>query len=195
MGLRRIAAAYPLVAVFLFEGLLIPLALGLALLLGLGPWAELRAPLATLPLAVLATAPLLVLLVAFAAARPGWFRDIEALVGPLIDTLFRGGGGAVIVVSLLAGLGEELLFRGVLQAWLTGVVGPWPAVALGGVVFGLAHYLSRAYFVLATCMGLYLGTLYLLSGNLLLPILVHALYDALALAFLLRRRGRERQGA
>lgn len=198
MGLRRIAAERPLAAALVFEALLIPLALGLALLLGLRPWADLRPSAATLPLAVAATVPLMALLAAFGAVRPDWFRDIEALVRPLIGMLFRGRGPgiviAVITVSALAGLGEELLFRGVLQAWLGGVTGPWPAVVLGAVVFGLAHYLSRAYFVLAMCMGLYLGALYQLSGNLLLPSLVHALYDALAIAWLLRRDARESPG-
>lgn len=196
MGLRRTTATHPLATAFVFEALLVPLALGLAVGLGLSPWAELRASTATLLTAVLATVPLAVLLAAFAAVPTGWFREVEALVGPLVEMLFRGRGiGAVVVLSALAGLGEELLFRGVLQAWLAGVSGPWSAVVLGGLAFGLAHYLSPAYFVLATCMGLYLGALYQLTGNLLLPVLVHALYDAFAIVYLLRWRERDRQGA
>lgn len=192
MGLRRVAATHPLAAAFAFEGLLIPLALGLALLLGVSPWAHLRPSAAVLPLALAATLPLLAALAALGALRPGWFRDIEALLRPLVAALFRGRGAVpVLVVAALAGLGEELLFRGVLQAWLAGVAGPWPAVVLAGVAFGLAHYLSPAYFVLATGMGLYLGALYQLTGDLLLPVLVHALYDAIALAYLLRRHERE----
>lgn len=193
MGLRRTTAVHPLATAFVFEALLVPLALGLALVLGLSPWAELGASAGTLLVAVAATLPLLVLLAVFTAVPTDWFREVETLVGPLVEMLFRGRGvGAVVLLSALAGLGEELLFRGVLQAWLAGMTGPWTAVVLGGVVFGLAHYLSRAYFVLATCMGLYLGALYQLSGNLLLPVLVHALYDAIAIAYLLHRRERRR---
>lgn len=188
MGLRRSAAAHPLAAAFVFEGLLIPLALGLALLLGLAPWTELRPSAAALLAGVVATVPLVALLAAFGALRSRWLDEVEALVRPLVEALFRGRGAVpVIALAALAGLGEELLFRGVLQAWLAGVAGPWPAVVLAGLAFGLAHHLSRAYFVLATGMGLYLGALYQLGGNLLVPVLVHALYDAVAIAFLLRR--------
>lgn len=198
MEWRRIVAAHALAAVLVFEGLLTPLALGLALLLDLSPWADLRPSAQLLAAAVAATVPPVAGLAAMAAARPGWFREIEALVRPLLEALFRGRGPgagiAVIAVSALAGLGEELLFRGVVQAGLAAVTGPWVAVGLGAVVFGLAHYLTRAYFVLATCMGLYLGALYQLSGNLLLPVLAHGLYDALAIAYLLQRDGGEPRG-
>lgn len=200
MQWRRVVAAHALAAVLVFEGLLTPLALGLALLLGLEPWADLRPSARVLPAALAATLPLVAGLAVLGAARPGWFREIEALVRPLLDELFRGRGPgttaiAVIAVSALAGLGEELLFRGVVQAGLATITGPWAAVVLGAFVFGLAHWLSRAYFVLATCMGLYLGALYQLGGDLLLPVLAHGLYDALAIVYLLQRdHGGPQQG-
>jgi len=42
------------------------------------------------------------------------------------------------------------------------------------------------YALLAGVVGLYLGGLYLLTGNLLVPIVVHALYDVVALGYLRR---------
>src|SRR5262245_3201005 len=43
-------------------------------------------------------------------------------------------------ISVLAGLGEEMLFRGVLQGkfaiWMKS---PWPALALASALFGLLH--------------------------------------------------------
>ena len=185
--MRRIATS-PLTFAYLFEGLLIPLALGLGWLLGLSPWADIRVSAEAVLISVAATAPLVVALGLFARWRPDWFQQLDALVRQLVDMLFRGRGPVpVVVVSGLAGLGEELLFRGVLQAGLGAWLGAWPGVVLAAIVFGLAHYLSRAYFVLAVGMGLYLGALYQLSGNLLLPILVHAFYDGAAIVFLLRR--------
>jgi len=50
--------------------------------------------------------------------------------------------------------------------------------------FGLAHCLTPAYAVLAAIVGAYLGSLFALTGNPLLPILAHALYDLPALAIL-----------
>ncbi len=46
-----------------------------------------------------------------------------------------------LLISLLAGFGEELLFRGVLQGWLTELAGPWTGVLAAAVVFGLLNFL------------------------------------------------------
>ena len=90
-------------------------------------------------------------------------------------------------ISVLAGLGEEMLFRGVLQgAFAHWLKSPWPALALASVLFGLLHAVTLTYALLATLMGAYLGWLWYATGNLLTPILAHALYDFLALLFLLR---------
>jgi len=193
MRLRRIVRRHPLGAALVFEGMLIPLALALALLLGVRPWTQFHSSAETVLVSVAATLPLLAFLGLFAAARPAWFEEIDARVRQLIESLFRGCGyGPVLAVSALAGLGEELLFRGVVQAWLTGLAGPWTGVILASGLFGLAHAVTRAYFVLAMAMGVYLGMLYHLTGNLLLPTLVHALYDAIAIIYLLRAaRGRD----
>jgi membrane protease YdiL (CAAX protease family) len=90
------------------------------------------------------------------------------------------------LVALLAGLGEELLFRGVLQASLVRWLGLWPGIALAGAVFGLLHALTPTYGLLATLMGVYLGVVWHLTGNLLVVIVAHGLYDFVALAYLAR---------
>jgi membrane protease YdiL (CAAX protease family) len=59
-------------------------------------------------------------------------------------------------------------------------------VAATAVAFGLAHALTVTYAVLAALVGGYLGWLHLASGNLLVPVLAHALYDFIALRLLLR---------
>jgi uncharacterized protein len=186
MRFGRIARKHPLVAAMIFQGMFIPLALGLALLVGVTPWQDFHLSEHALLMAVSATAPLLLGLAAASYAGPAWFRELDELVRPTLTTLFRNRGhGPVVLVSLLAGFGEELLFRGVLQAWLSDLAGPWIGVALAAVIFGLMHFLSWTYFLLATGLGLYLGTLYELTGNLLLVCLVHALYDWVAITWLL----------
>ncbi|HZT79772.1 MAG TPA: CPBP family intramembrane glutamic endopeptidase [Gemmataceae bacterium] len=92
-------------------------------------------------------------------------------------------------VSVLAGLGEELLFRGVVQGVLARWLGPWLAVAAAGVLFGLVHPVTPTYFLLAALAGAYLGCLFLLTGNLLVPVIAHAVYDAVALAYVVRFSG------
>lgn len=195
MGWRRLIATRPLTAALAFEGLMIPVALVLAWALGVQPWPDLRPTLYGVLGGIGATVPLVGILALSALLRPGWFADLENLVRPLIDSLLRGRGPwAVVAVAALAGLGEELLFRGVLQSWLAGFAWPATAVALAAVAFGLAHAVTRAYFVLATVMGLYLGALYQATGDLLLVCLVHGLYDGIALVYLLRTAPPRRRG-
>lgn len=187
MGFRQAFAEHPLRTALVFEGATIPLSLALALLLGVTPWADLAFSAVALALSGGATVVLGALLMLLALIRPGWFQEAEAQVRPLIEMLFRGRGpGPIIALCALAGIGEELLFRGVLQVWLAGPIGAWPAVVLAAIVFGLLHYLSHTYFALAVGLGIYLGALYQLSGNLVVPILVHALYDGIAVAYMLR---------
>ncbi len=110
-------------------------------------------------------------------------------------------------ISLLAGLGEELLFRGVFQAAMaqwTGdflphspaaaMVGDWIALVAVAILFGLLHAVNVAYAVLATLMGLYLGWLWMATGNLAVPIVAHAVYDFLALVYILHGRRGEAEG-
>ncbi len=78
----------------------------------------------------------------------------------------------LLLVAVVAGLSEELLFRGVLYP----LIGPvW-----SNVLFGLVHFITPAYALLAGLLGGYLGWMLTASGNLLAPIIAHGLYDFLA---------------
>jgi membrane protease YdiL (CAAX protease family) len=93
-------------------------------------------------------------------------------------------------ISVLAGVGEELLFRGVLQGWMETKLGPWCAVAIASALFGLMHAITPTYAVLAALLGAYLGGVYLFCDHNLLAVAVpHALYDFVALLYLLRGPG------
>jgi membrane protease YdiL (CAAX protease family) len=58
---------------------------------------------------------------------------------------------------------------------------------VASVLFGLVHAITRAYVVIAALFGAYLGWLWLVTGDLTVPIVVHALYDFLVLVYLMRR--------
>jgi membrane protease YdiL (CAAX protease family) len=96
----------------------------------------------------------------------------------------------LVGIAVLAGLGEEMLFRGVLQPalgrWLGG---PWLGVAAAAVLFGLMHAVTIAYAVFAAVLGAYLGWL-CLGGNLLVPVVAHAVYDLVLLLHLIYGVGR-----
>lgn len=87
---------------------------------------------------------------------------------------------------LLVGPGEELLYRGVIQGRLRPVLGPWGAIVATSALFAPIHAFGlsgSALGVLAMLgtiflLSLVLGTLYEYTENLLVPALVHGLYNA-----------------
>jgi uncharacterized protein len=111
---------------------------------------------------------------------------VEERLGPYLANASAGG---ILLLALLAGVGEELLFRGVIQAWLAERAPLWLAIAAASLLFGVGHWLSASYAVMASLIGAYLGMLFLLSGNLLAPMVAHAAYDVVALFVLTRRVG------
>ncbi len=82
----------------------------------------------------------------------------------------------LIVISLLAGIGEEFLFRGVVQVKF--------GIVIASIIFGLLHFVSPAYAIVTTVMGFYLGVVFQQSGGLLAPVIIHFLYDLAALVYL-----------
>lgn len=98
----------------------------------------------------------------------------------------------LIAVALTAGVGEELLFRGWLMQFLTGEMANCTqqeiffGILVSSLVFGFAHPMSVSYVIVATLMGVILGTLYWYYDNLLVPIVAHWIYDAILMVWLTR---------
>ena len=90
------------------------------------------------------------------------------------------------VISLLAGVGEEWLFRGFIQPALGGMIGPAWSLVVASLLFGCVHPITLNYALVTVGIGLYLGGLMMLTGNLLAPIVTHAAYDFAALVYFLR---------
>ena len=116
------------------------------------------------------------------AVRP--VRAIRRVYRDLLKPAFAGiGVREVVVISLAAGIGEELLFRGVLQP----EIGLIPA----SLIFGALHTGGRgtlAFGCWVALMGAALGWLAAATGGLVAPIVAHALYDAAALVYIRRER-------
>jgi uncharacterized protein len=155
--------------------------------LGIPPLASVEWNWRGLATGVGATAPLLLgLWWCRRTAYPPMVRLVD-LVEQRIAPLFAGRGpGELVLIAALAGLGEELLFRGVLQPALAGHIPAWLAAAVVGAGFGLVHWITPTYALLAGLVGTYLGLLALVAENLLVPIVAHALYDLVALSLLTR---------
>ena len=154
--------------------------------------------LSGLGLGLLAAIPILILIELI--RRIPWepIAELERLTDEgMIKTLLRLGPAELIVISICAGIGEELLFRGWLMYWLVdglSIAAPQAdativlivALVVSSLVFGFFHPITRLYIFLAALMGLYFGGLVIWTGNLLVPITAHAAYDAAQL--LLARR-------
>ena len=140
---------------------------------------------------LVATGPLLVALVLMDQVTWEPIRRLRDVAGEAILRMFAGASAVQLAaVSLAAGFGEELLFRGLLQAGVSrligGELGIVLALVLASALFGVCHWLNTTYALLAMLAGAYFGLLLLATENILAPITAHAAYDFLALAYLLR---------
>jgi membrane protease YdiL (CAAX protease family) len=92
------------------------------------------------------------------------------------------------LISLSAGVGEEMLFRGVLQATLMDWFGVGWGLSVASILFGVLHPISIGYIIFAGLLGFYLGGIWIYNGNLLTVMVTHALHDFVALGYLIRLR-------
>lgn len=178
----------PLRAMLGMQAGIILLALVLDMVFGLRMLHDLAFSLSALNWGLVATVPLLLAGWQLGRMDWAWWQELQQFMREFLIPLFRNApAGILFLVSLLAGVGEELLFRGVIQGGLDGVIGSTGALVIASLIFGAMHAVSRPYFIIATLMGLYLGWLYLATGNLLIPIVVHFVYDWIVLRYYLRK--------
>ena len=107
---------------------------------------------------------------AFSRSRVG--RAILVKLDTLLGFQYLTGAH-ILVIALSAGVGEEILFRGVLQRHL--------GLAPTALLFGLLHFINLWYMAYATIAGLVLGWLAESTDALLAPIICHSLVDGLLL--------------
>jgi len=187
----RKARAFFIVGI-IFEGGLALVGIGLAHLLGVPhPAQAIGFDLASFVQGCLATIPL-VLAMFFCLSVP-WRRCreiIDVLRQQLLPLAKHWSIFEIFLIAALAGFGEEVLFRGVIQRAIVGegenLNRTVLAVGITSLLFGQLHAVTFSYGVFASLVGVYLGTVFLLTENLLVPIVAHGLYDFIALLYLTR---------
>lgn len=117
-----------------------------------------------------------------------------AFIGPAVAEPFFGplpvalGNGWALFPALLFALAnasmEETIYRGVLLRWVMRFRGPWLAVAVQAVAFGLAHGVGTDFagsplpvMAATAAAGLGFGVIALRTGSLILPIALHMALD------------------
>jgi membrane protease YdiL (CAAX protease family) len=184
-----------------FEGGLVFVALALGLMFRVDAFAEFRIETTAVVLGLAAALPPFLLLVAADYFRFSALERIKRIVLQLLGpSLVACRWYELAFVAALAGFGEELVFRGVLQRlferWLDfGGWGPIAGLIASNVIFGLLHALTPTYAILAAGMGIYFGVLLDANHppNVVAPMLAHGVYDYLAFV-LLRRAARTEAG-
>jgi membrane protease YdiL (CAAX protease family) len=115
--------------------------------------------------------------------RPGEGRHAEPPGHATLALLPRTSGERRLftVVGVTAGVCEEWLYRGFFLAVVSAVAGGLPTgmlVLIAAVAFGLAHaYQGVAGVVTTGVLGGVMAAVYLQTGSLLLPVLLHAVID------------------
>jgi membrane protease YdiL (CAAX protease family) len=88
----------------------------------------------------------------------------------------------LMLVAVLAGLGEELFFRGIIQKVLSEKQNMFVAIWLAAFIFSTIHLQFYGFFP-RLLLGAFFGYLLVWSNNLWLPILAHTLNNALGVVF------------
>ena len=184
------------------EGAVLVAAIGLGWVFGIDPWESFRCTFAGILWGLFATVPLLCLM--YGILRSHWLPIVT-----LCDMVVRILGPPLracrwydrLVLAAMAGLCEELMFRGFLQVWLAGD----QAASMGSIrfvvallgsnlVFGLLHPLTCMYVLLVAATGCYLGVVGWLDPipetghpNLIVPVIAHGVYDWIAFTVIVRK--------
>jgi uncharacterized protein len=173
----------------LFEASLIVIAVGLGWLAGVNPFANFHYSQAAFFYGILGTAPLFLLFMFLQQLSNDSVVSIRRM---LLDTLAPGlqhcNWADLFVLAAIAGVSEEVLFRGVLQPWFESAWGATAGLIGSNLIFGLVHAITPLYTVLAALVGIYLGLALDYGGerNLWVPVIIHGLYDFLAFLVIMK---------
>jgi membrane protease YdiL (CAAX protease family) len=123
-----------------------------------------------------------------------WIEEMSEIAEKHLSVLLKGCNiWHLIALSLSAGVGEELLFRGWLQGTLVRELEPFGtggiafAILLASLMFGIVHPLSRGYVAVATVLGVILGVTAYWSQNIFMAIIGHTVYDAILMILFVRK--------
>lgn len=117
------------------------------------------------------------------------FRHVE---GAFAERLADLSGGGVLILALFSAVSEEILFRGAFQTYMIGILGQAGGLIGTSLVFGLMHTgPSRLYLgwtAFAALSGFALGAAFILTGNIIVPIVIHLIINAINMWLIITRR-------
>jgi len=172
-----------------FEAALILVAVVLGQIADINPFSHILFSESALAYGVIGTIPLFLMFLGMEQLQTKSVSHIrKLLLNTLGPSLHSYHWTDLFLLAALAGISEELVFRGVIQPWIEQSWGLITGLIVSNILFGLAHAVTPFYAVLAALVGIYLGLSLDYSGerNLLTPIIIHSFYDLLAFVALMR---------
>jgi uncharacterized protein len=168
---------------FWFEGSLIGVAWLVGWIVDVNPFSNLFVDGTALLYGIIGTFPLFLLFMLFYRYPVGPLHPIKnsllEILGPVLSVC---RWHELLILAIIAGVSEEILFRGLVQPWLERIAGLAGGLVLSNAIFGLLHWLTPTYALIAALIGFYLAYMMDITGSrhLLTPIVIHGLYDFLA---------------
>lgn len=121
--------------------------------------------------------------IVFPGGLKDWFQSQEQTAENTVNALLSVDTPTdlllnIIFIAALAGIGEELLFRGLIQRLLSRRFGTWMGIVIAAALFSGMHLQFYGFFP-RFLLGVVLGILYAYSGSLWVAMLAHFFYDAM----------------
>jgi len=120
----------------------------------------------------------------FLAPLENWMKEKEVVTERIMNLLFEKRTITelvfnLLVIAVVAGLAEEFFFRGCIQQIIQKIVNnPHTAVWIAAIIFSVMHFQFYG-FVPRVLLGALLGYLYIWSGNIWVPVIIHTIHNAI----------------
>lgn len=114
---------------------------------------------------------------------PDWMSQTEDKLSDLIKRMLSMNSMsdllvAIIVIGVVPAIGEEWIFRGIIQSQLRRIFpSSWVHILLSALIFSAIH-LQFEGFLPRFLLGAILGFVYRITGHLLYPMLLHFIFNS-----------------
>ncbi len=119
-------------------------------------------------------------------ATQKWVESGESDVNGMLDNILTMKSPSdlilpLILVGVLAAVGEEIFFRGILQKFFIQIFkSAWPGIIFTAFIFSAIH-MQFMGFIPRMFLGIVLGSIYWYTGSLFLSILAHFIFNSITL--------------
>ena len=119
---------------------------------------------------------------------PEWASSLENNAGDIMESILGSENWiyfflSIVLIGVVPAIGEEFLFRGIIQKELSLKINPILAVWISAILFSLIHF-QFAGFLPRLILGAGLGYLYLWTKNLWVPMAIHFFNNTLQIIVL-----------